>query len=705
MPEPTLPAANRILVVDDNATIHADFRKILAPTSPADAQLAQAESRLFGEAASPLVALPAYELDFAFQGQDALRLVETAVREGRPYALAFVDVRMPPGWDGIETIAHLWQQDPELAVVICTAYSNYSWAEMTARLAHPDNLVVLRKPFEAVEVLQLAHSLTRKWLLARQVRAHIGELDALVRARTLSLEETNAALQRSEERFAKAFHSNPVPMLLADVAEGRPVDVNDSFLELTAFKRDEVLDQLPATLKLFAEPGVEREIRNSVAARHPVRNRQTELRTRAGKAFIALISAEPLELQSRPHVLLSLQDITERINIENQLRQAQKMEAVGQIAAGIAHDFNNILGVIQGHAELQLNLGHTDESLQESLREIGAAANRAASLTRQLLAFSRRQMLRPRPLDLAELLRNLDKMLQRVVGEHIHLQLKCGENVPPVLADQVNLEQVVINLAVNARDAMPRGGPLTIATELVVVDAAHKERHPDALLGTHVKLSVTDQGIGMDPSVQRKIFEPFFTTKAVGQGTGMGLATAYGVVKQHQGWIEVESRPGVGSVFNVFLPPAHAQAAPKTFEGGTDFTRAAITQPRTILIVEDEASLRGMAEKILKRVGYTIITAQDGPEALNLWPKIRSQVDLLFTDMMMPGGITGRELAERLVRDRPELPVIYSTGYSVDLANPEMALVEGVNLLVKPYDATALIRAIRNALDKKPAPA
>jgi PAS domain S-box-containing protein len=704
MPEPNLPAANRILVVDDNPTIHADFRKILAPTGPSDAQVAQAESQLFGQTAPPPVALPTYQLDFASQGQDGLSLVEAAVREGRPYALAFVDVRMPPGWDGIETVAHLWQQDPELPIVICTAYSDYSWSEMTARLAHPDNLVVLRKPFEAVEVLQLAHSLTRKWLLARQVRAHIEKLDALVRARTESLQETNAALQRSEERFAKAFRSNPVPMLLADVTEGRPVDVNDSFLELTGFKRDEVLARLPGTLGLFAQPEVEREIRGSVAARQPVRNRQTELRTRAGKTFIALISAEPLELQNQPHVLLSLQDVTERISIENQLRQAQKMEAVGQIAAGIAHDFNNILGVIQGHAELQLNLGHTDESLRESLHEIGAAATRAAALTRQLLAFSRRQILRPRPLDLAELLRNLEKMLQRIVGEHIRLELHCAENLPPVLADQVNLEQVVINLAVNARDAMPRGGPLTIATELVVVDAAHQARHPDALLGTFVKLSVTDQGVGMEPSVQRKIFDPFFTTKAVGQGTGMGLATAYGVVKQHQGWIEVESHPGVGSVFNIFLPPTHAQAQ-KTFEGGTDLIRASITQPRTIFIVEDEASLRGMAEKILKRLGYTIITAQDGPEALSLWPKIRGQVDLLFTDMMMPGGITGRELAERLVGDRPGLPVIYSTGYSVDLANPEMALVEGVNLLAKPYDATALVRAIRQALDKKQAPA
>jgi len=314
-----------------------------------------------------------------------------------------------------------------------------------------------------------------------------------------------------------------------------------------------------------------------------------------------------------------------------------------------------------------------------------------------LLAFSRKQMLRPRALDVAEILNNLGKMLQRIIGENIQLHIHCAENLPPVLADQVNLEQVVINLAVNARDAMPKGGPLTISTELAVVDDRHKEQHPDAIPGTFVKLSVADAGVGMDQTVRRKIFEPFFTTKAVGKGTGMGLATVYGIVKQHLGWIEVESTLGVGTTFMVYLPPAQGPVK-KTFESGTDLIRAATNKSRTILVVEDEPALRGMAEKILKRLGYNVVTAQDGTDAVKFWPQLRGKIDLLFTDMMMPGGMTGRELAERLLKDQPGLPVIYSTGYTVDFANPDVKLVEGVNFLFKPYDATALTRIVKKAL-------
>lgn len=698
--EQTSPStANRVLIIDDNATIHADFRKILAAPEAADDQLRKAESLLFGGSTERApMPVPHYEISSASQGQEGLRLVEEAFRESRPFALAFVDVRMPPGWDGIETVNRIWQVDPDLPVVICTAYSDYSWSDMMARLGHSDNLVVLRKPFEAVEVLQLAHSLTRKWVLARQVRAHLQELDGLVAERTRSLQETNLALQSSEERFAKAFRKNPVPLLLLDLGDGRYVDVNDSLVALTGFPRPELLGRTPETLELFARPEIWRQIRDEAAAKHSVGNRQMELRTQAGRMLNVLVSAEPLDFQNRPHLLVSLQDITERLNIENQLRQAQKMEAVGQIAAGIAHDFNNILGVIQGHAELQLNAGHTDDSLLESLQEISQAANRAASLTRQLLAFSRKQMLRPRALDLSEVLGNLVRLLGRIIGENIQLHVHCPENLPPVLADQVNLEQVVINLSVNARDAMPKGGPLTISADLAVVDAAHKERQPDAILGTYVKLSVTDAGVGMDQTVQRKIFEPFFTTKAVGKGTGMGLATVYGIVKQHHGWIEVNSKLGLGTTFTVYLPPAHGPVK-KTTESGTDLIRAATTVSRTIFIVEDEPALRGMADKILKRLGYNVVTAQDGPDALRLWPQWQGKIDLLFTDMMMPGGMTGRELAERLLQDQPALKVIYSTGYTVEFGNPDLHLVEGANFLFKPYDATALTRIIKRAFD------
>jgi nitrogen-specific signal transduction histidine kinase/ActR/RegA family two-component response regulator len=409
-----------------------------------------------------------------------------------------------------------------------------------------------------------------------------------------------------------------------------------------------------------------------------------------------LISAEALELENQPHCLTSIQDITERLNVENQLRQAQKMEVVGQIAAGIAHDFNNILTVIQGHAELQLNVEKPDESLADSLREISQAAARAASLTRQLLAFSRKQMLQRRPIDLRESLDNLSKMLQRIIGEQICLQIQCAENLPPVLADAVGLEQVVINLAVNARDAMPRGGPLTISAESVTIDAEYQKREPDAVIGAFVRLSVADEGSGMDETVRKKIFEPFFTTKDVGKGTGMGLAMVYGIVKQHQGWVEVESSPGVGSVFKVFLPVTD-QEAQKTSESRTDLIRAADVQSRTIFVVEDEAQLREMASTILKRLGHQVVVAQNGPEALSLWSQHRGKIDLLFTDMMMPGGMTGRELADRLLSEEPRLRVIYSTGYSMDLFSSGIKLVEGVNCLLKPYNATTLVRAVKKA--------
>ena len=704
MNDSTLPSANRILIIDDNPAIHEDFRKILAPQRASDATLRETEQLLFGQVAGAgAVPVVAYQIDSASQGQEGLQMVEQAAGEGCPYALAFVDVRMPPGWDGIETIARIWKKHPELPVVICTAYSDYSWTEMMSSLGHSDNLVILRKPFEAVEVLQLAHSFTRKWMLARQVQAHIEELDGLVLARTRNLQEVNEALRRSEERFAKAFQANPVPLALQRINEQRYVDINNSFCQLTGFKREEILGQTAGGLKLFLQPETEGKILETLSTRRPVANLQTGLRMRDGKHLTVLISAEALELENQPHLLMSIQDITDRLNIENQLRQAQKMEAVGQIAAGIAHDFNNILTVIQCHSEMQLKTGNLEESLADSLNEISRAAARAAALTRQLLAFSRKQMLQRRPLDVRQSLDSLGKMLKRIIGEHIQLRVQCPENLPPIFADAINFEQIIINLAVNARDAMPRGGPLTITAGLVTVDSGYKEREPDALLGIFMRLSVADEGTGMDEKVRRKIFEPFFSTKEVGKGTGMGLATVYGIVKQHQGWIEVDTKIGVGSVFRVFLPLTDKEVQNESALRPSQIWAAKV-EPRTILVVEDETPLREMAAKILKRFGHQALVAKDGPEGYDLWRQHRGKIDLLFTDMVMPGGMTGRELADLILREEPRMPVIYSTGYSMDLSNSGIRLVEGVNFLRKPYDATTLVQAVKTALAQSAKP-
>ncbi|HEY1662813.1 MAG TPA: response regulator [Verrucomicrobiae bacterium] len=691
-----IPSANRLLVIDDNPSIHSDFRKILAPPKDSQFALQAAEELLFGRSAVP-AAVPAtvYEIDCASQGQEGLRMVEQAVAEGRPYALAFVDVRMPPGWDGIETVKHIWEKFSELPVVICTAYSDYSWSEMMSKLGYSDNLVILRKPFEAVEVLQLAHSLTRKWLLSRQVRLHIEELDKLVQSRTQNLEEANGALRRSEERFAKAFRASPIPLALQSAADQRYVDVNDHFLQLTGYRRDDVLGHTHVELDLFPDLKLLQEILHATTDHHPVSNLQGTLRTNERKNLQVLISTEIFELENRPHYLMSIQDVTHRLYVEEQLRQAQKMEAVGQIAAGVAHDFNNILTVIQGHAELQLHSGELPEPLRDSLQEICRASNRAASLVRQLLAFSRKQMLNCHPLNVSVALETLGKMLGRVLGETITLKIQSPENLPPAFADAVNFEQIVINLAVNARDAMPQGGPLTISAEAVTIDEEYKTRVADAVTGKFIRLSVADKGVGMDEAMRAKIFEPFFTTKETGKGTGMGLATVYGIVKQHRGWIEVESTPGVGSVFKIFLPVADSVAEfSSTPESFATLQNGSLS--KTILLVEDEAIVRETAEKILKHLGCRTIVAEDGPQALVLWEQHRGKIDLLLTDMVMPGGLSGQQLAARILRDEPHMPVIYSTGYSAGFSNG--SLQDSDCVLLKPYDVSTLVNTITKAL-------
>ena len=399
------------------------------------------------------------------------------------------------------------------------------------------------------------------------------------------------------------------------------------------------------------------------------------------------------------HANAALQsEMAERQRAEEVLRQAQKMEAVGQLAAGIAHDYNNILTVIQGHIELLLQTRGSDAELKESLTQVASAATRAANLTRQLLAFSRRQVMQPRSLDINEVVSNLIKMLSRILGEHIALELRLRPALPKIHADIGMIEQVLTNLAVNARDAMPNGGNLTIATEFVPLDeTAAKKHHPQARAGNFICLRVADFGCGMDRATLTRIFEPFFTTKSVGKGTGLGLATVYGIVQQHKGWIEVKSELEKGSEFLVYLPESDEVAASSDTElffngplrGGTE----------TILVVEDEPSVRALVCSILSSNGYKILEAGDGPEALRIWEKQNGKIDLVLTDLVMPGGLTGRELAHRLKAIEPRVRIIYTSGYSLEVAGRDLALEPDFHFLPKPYHPPSLLRAIRSRIE------
>ncbi len=396
-----------------------------------------------------------------------------------------------------------------------------------------------------------------------------------------------------------------------------------------------------------------------------------------------------------------VEDITERLNLEEQLRQSQKMESIGQLAAGVAHDFNNMLTIIQGHSGILMAKPNLPPEMFDSAQAVYFASERAAGLTRQLLMFSRRNVMQPKPLDVREVVGNMTKMLKRLLGETIELEFVPPANLPQVHGDTGMLEQVVMNLSVNARDAMPGGGTLTISVNPVQITDAYLQTHPEAREGNFVCLRVTDTGVGMDTAVINRIFEPFFTTKEVGKGTGLGLATVYGIVKQHEGWIEVLSQVGKGSTFNVFLP-AREESVP-TGSTGTDPTAFLRGGTETILVVEDEPVLRDMAHLILEELGYRILDASNGREALAVWEQRAGQIDLLLTDMVMPEKMSGVELAEKLLAQKPDLKVIFTSGYTVDEMGDVFLARRNARFLQKPYTRKHLARTVRQALDKQAA--
>jgi PAS domain S-box-containing protein len=400
----------------------------------------------------------------------------------------------------------------------------------------------------------------------------------------------------------------------------------------------------------------------------------------------------------------------ERANLEVQFRQSQKMEAIGQLASGVAHDFNNILAIIQIQSDLLKADGNLSPSQMGFASEIGEATQRAAALTRQLLLFSRKGKMEPRELDLNQSINDMTKMLRRTLGGNVELQFKFSMQPLFVNADPGMIDQVLMNLAVNARDAMPRGGKIIIEISAVEFDESIKHQYAQARPGSFVCLNVSDTGSGIPPEILPKIFEPFFTTKEVGKGTGLGLATVFGIVQQHQGWINVYSEVGQGTAFRIYLPHL-ARISDQKFVA--PMTEQAPGGKETILVVEDEPKLRASVINILSRLGYNVLEASDGANALEVWKKQLNEVrfakklwnqdldgiHLLLTDMVMPGGITGKDLGERLLKENPKLKVIYVSGYNAEVAGKDFPLKEGVNFLTKPFQAQKLAQTIRNSLD------
>lgn len=557
----------RILIVDDNGAIHDDFRKILAG-GDLPPHLDDMEASLFQEKASVGPQLR-YLVDDAYQGREALRKVVKAIEIGKPFDLAFVDMRMPPGWNGAETIERIWQVDPDLQIVICTAYSDYSWQELFERFGGSDNLLILKKPFDNTEVQQLAVALTEKRELARRARLRTDELERMVEERTAALAE-----------------------------------------------KDE------------------------------------------------------------------------------QLRQKQKLEAIGSLAGGVAHEFNNLLQGIRGYNQFAMDELDPDCQPYQDLRQAMMAVDRAASLTRQLLNFSRQESFSKTVVDVNEVVDSVIKMTQPVIGERIETRVRLGHDLGTVIADPTMLQQALMNLCINARDAMPTGGQLIIRTDMMTASEMYAAIHPDVRPGSYARIIITDTGCGMPADVKQRIFEPFFTTKEVGKGTGLGLAMVYGVVTEHDGAVHVYSEPGEGTTFRIYLPLQDAPPAcpaASVIEGPRGGTE-------TILVAEDEQLVRDTAVRVLQQAGYLTLEAEDGEEAVRLFEENKGIVSLAVLDLVMP-RMSGRDAYTRMRQIDPSIEAVFCTGYDPQANQVATGADEEVEVIEKPFQPEVLLHAIREALD------
>lgn len=433
----------------------------------------------------------------------------------------------------------------------------------------------------------------------------------------------------------------------------------------------------------------EARLREAMAAQKPAEFEATAPRSRRTIRLRAFPSPEGMTIYTN--------DVTEQRRLEAQLREAQKLEVIGRLAGGVAHDFNNLLTVILAHTSMLRRTAPRGSALDEGLAELEHAGTRAADITRQLLAFGRRQVLRPRVLDLNELVRSSDGTIRQLVREDIEVRVFLARELGAIEADEAQLEQVLVNLVANARDAMPKGGTLTIETSNVVLDDAYARAHAGVTPGPHVLLSVTDTGIGMDKETAARVFEPFFTTKELGQGTGLGLPTVFGIVAQSRGHVWVYSEPGRGTTFKVYFP--RSDAAPAPAEAPSSPRPAAGTE--TILLVEDEGAVRRLLAKVLRRAGYTVVEAASPAEAIESFA--REGADLLLTDVVMP-KMNGRQLANELARRAPGLRVVYMSGYTENVI-VHGVLDAGVVFMQKPITVDALLRTVRDVLDAKEAPA
>jgi len=799
--------SNRILIIDDNQAIHDDFRKILGAATDSVTDISAAEAALFGEEIST-VEKPEYDLSFASQGEEGLHKVERALAESRPYALAFVDVRMPPGWDGIETVSRIWKVAPDLQIVICTAYSDYSWEEMIRKLGKTDQLLILKKPFDTTEVHQMASAMVQKYALQQLQRSSMLSMETQMVGnveevhRTLAL--TQATLDATadgilvidkegkitgfNQKFLGIWNLPPsliesrnyesmINAVLWQVVD--PERFNNKFKELSDEWESESIDQVEFVdgrcFERYSQPQVVGEkVVGRVWSFRDISDRKTaetkileqasllnlardaifvcDMEGRVtfwnkgcidllgwsgeeamGKSVGSFLSANQSEFSStierlkltgawtgeteliandgrkvivdssltlvrgennQPKSVLAINtDVSERKEMESRFLRTQRMECIGTMASGVAHDLNNILSPILISVPM-LREGVERPELGNLVNNIEVSAKRGAEIVKQLLAFGRGVEGERVVVPLAHMVTEIGKIIAETFPRNISITSQSADDLWSVVGDSTHIHQVLLNLCINARDAMPDGGEIAISVANQEVDDSFPKQDSEARNGSYVCLTVTDTGAGIPQEILEKIFDPFFTTKEQGQGTGLGLSTVLGIVRSHGGFINVDSSVDGGTKFSVFLPAAKGEADLQPAP------RSELKQGHgeTVLVVDDEEGVLNTTARLLECNGYQALTAADGVEALSVFAEHKDSIDVVFTDVMMP-NMDGAVMLGKMREQDPDVLVIATSGLETDERFEQMRQLGISSFVEKPYTAEQMLRVLREVLD------
>lgn len=678
----------RILIIDDDCEIFHAFQAVLAPDSiPSHQKMAQLLKKSLD---APVPTAVSFSLQYAAQGEDGFRVVEKALAESQPFAVAFIDIRMPPGWDGVKTAASIRAIDPNIEIVIVTAYSDRSQEDILASVGTPEKLLFFKKPFDPDEVRQLAISLTEKWNIF------------------LAEKEAQALLKASEEQYRNLV-VNISDWVWETDPEGTFTYCSPVCHRLFGYEMDELVGRAYEMLLAESERGIFRSHlqQGRQGDFHVVSIERICRRKDASKVYIESSFTRILDKDGAVRGFRGIdRDITarkneeeRRIRMEEKLRQVQRFETLGCLAGGIAHDFNNVLSPILGCAQICLMRCDKEHPTYQLLKNIEISAYKAADLVRQILGFARGAQFRCQPLSLNTVVGNFFKMLKRLIPEDINLSMDIEQNLPAIIGDICQVEQILLNLVVNARDAMPaRSGKITIRTfsQEIAPEQGLLDTKKKPICGAFVVLAVADNGMGIAGDIVDRIFDTLFTTKEVGKGTGIGLATIAGIVDQLDGHIRVETAVGTGTTFFIYFAQSDQQIP--TLETG--IIPVVKNSTGTILVAEDDAAVRATIAASLCRFGFTVLEADSGIEALEIMQNSSRPVELLITDVIMP-GCGGMELVEEVRKLRSDLPVIFISGYPMDILPEAIQVTSNSFFMAKPCPPSSLVQKVKEMLGRE----